>query len=557
MGARSLGPGELVAVVAAFRAGLERHEAVLNRLNVYPVPDGDTGTNMLATVRAALAELDDPAGGGADLASVCAGIARGSLMGARGNSGVILCQILRGLVQGFPGAGAIGADELAGGIAAAATAAYGAVQRPVEGTILTVAAGAARAATAARSQGEGLAGVVEAARQGATDALGRTPELLPVLAEAGVVDAGGAGLTLLFDALSHVVADRPLPDRLPLPDEVRALVEAGASRDAPLAGGPGHDAPGGLRFEVMYLLEARDEAIPALREVWAGIGDSIAVVGGDGLWNCHIHTNDVGAAIEAGLDAGRPRDIRVTDLAEQVEEEQWVRAAAAAGLPVREGPAPKTSVVAVATGEGIRRIFRSLGVDHVVAGGQSMNPSTAEVLAVVESVPGSEVVLLPNNANILPVARQVANLASRPVRVVETRAIQEGFAALLAYDPQDDADANAAAMAASAAGIVAGEVTRAARAARVEAGRVEAGDYIGLAREGVVSVGKSPAEAAIGLVARLLEDRHEIVTLIEGAGSTPGETRRVTEWLRAEHPGLAIEVLEGGQPHYPYLVSLD
>ena len=254
------------------------------------------------------------------------------------------------------------------------------------------------------------------------------------------------------------------------------------------AGGSNGEAAGALgpRYEVMYFLEAPDDTLGAFKSVWAGIGDSIVIVGGDGLWNCHIHTDDIGAALEAALDVGRPRDIRVTDLLDQVEEESWVRRAVELDgeVPGSEEPAPVTSVVAVATGDGIRRIFYSLGVHHIVAGGQSMNPSTAQILEVVESVPGAEVVILPNNKNIVPVAEQACEISTKPAFVVNTAGIQEGFAALLEYDPEATAAENASVMQAAAARVRAGEVTRAVRASDSAAGDIEAGDWIGLSRSG-------------------------------------------------------------------------
>jgi DAK2 domain fusion protein YloV len=453
--------------------------------------------------------------------------------------------------------------------------------RPVEGTILTVAADAAAAAQLDEQAGGDLLEVFEAAREAAVSSLWRTPELLPVLAQAGVVDAGGAGLLLLYDAFLHVIDGRPIPDRLPLPAEVADKIAAGFAGDhsAPRAGGfsdahhgaarqgsSEHDGPeggeagAGLRYEVMYFLEAPDETLGAFRSVWAGMGDSIVVVGGDGLWNCHIHTDDIGAAVEAALDVGRPRDIRVTDLLDQVEEESWVRRAVefdADAAPSAEEPAPVTSVVAVATGDGIRRIFYSLGVHHIVAGGQSMNPSTAQILEVVESVPGAQVVILPNNKNIVAVAEQACGLSGKPAFVVNTPGIQEGFAALLEYDPEATGEENARAMQAAAARVRAGEVTQAVRASDSAAGRVEAGDWIGLSRSGIEAVAGTLPEATCGLLATLLGDGDEIVTLIEGAGATAADTRRVTEWLHENRPGVSLELHHGGQPLYPYFVSVE
>jgi dihydroxyacetone kinase-like predicted kinase len=309
----------------------------------------------------------------------------------------------------------------------------------------------------------------------------------------------------------------------------------------------------------MYFLEAPDETIPTFKHVWAGIGDSIVVVGGDGLWNCHIHTDDIGAAIEAAIDCGRPRDIRVTDLLEQVEEERWVREAGAHPDPLPEAPSEPvtTGVVAIATGDGIRRIFRSLGVQSVLAGGQSMNPSTAQILEVVEALPADQVVLLPNNKNIIPVAEQVDALTEKTVRVVPTRGIPEGFAALLEYDPEADVDRNVECMAEAATNVVAGEVTKAVRPSSCDVGPIAEGDFLGIGRSGIVAVTETPAEAVIGLIAKLLDDDHELVTLIEGDGASVAATRQVREWVTERRPDVTVEVHQGGQPLYPYFVGLE
>jgi DAK2 domain fusion protein YloV len=539
-----LGPEHLRAAVTAYRDTLRSHQDALNRLNVYPVPDGDTGTNMALTLESVVEEVN----GANDMASTCKAISHGSLMGARGNSGVILSQVLRGLADGFKVTDGADGRALADALTAASAAAYQAVMRPVEGTILTVVREASEAAQTAADDGKSLVDVLDAANTQARDALARTPELLPVLKQAGVVDAGGAGFTLLLDVLLHVSAGRPIPQPADAPpvDMVAAVAEV-------------HDAEHGsvsdLRYEVMYFLEAPDETVPAFKEVWAGIGDSIVVVGGDGIWNCHIHTDDIGAAIEAAIDCGRPRNIRVTDLIEQVEEERWVREA-----PPEEEAAFETvptAVVAIATGEGVRRIFRSLGVHAVVAGGQSMNPSTAQILQAVEAAPGESVVILPNNKNIVAVAEQVDAVASKAVRVVPTTGITEGFAALMEYDPQADVDANALAMRDAADRITSGEVTQAVRDSTTDAGAVKAGDWMGLSRAGIEVVRPTLAEAAVGLLERLVDDDHEIVTIIEGEGASAAVTRHVTEWLAEHHPGVGSEVHHGGQPLYPYLFGVE
>jgi len=550
-----LGADDLRQVVSGFRDALRSHQDGINRLNVYPVPDGDTGTNMALTMESVVAELEGADLAPDDLAGTCKAIGHGSLMGARGNSGVILSQILRGFTQVVAAAEVVDGAAYAEALTAAAKGAYEAVGNPVEGTILTVVREAAEGATACATGTTELVAVVDAALAQGADALARTPTMLQVLADAGVVDSGGTGLLLFLHATLHVIDGRPVPEA----SVTEAIADAGRvdalTALAQDAHAEGHGGIADLRYEVMYLLEAPDAAIPAFKGVWAGIGDSIVVVGGDGLFNCHIHTDDIGASIEAAIEIGKPSKIRVTDLLEEVEEERWVREAeeepAAALDPVT------TAVVAIATGEGIKRIFQSLGVQQVITGGQSMNPSTAQILEAVEAANAQEVVILPNNKNIIAVAEQVDATTTKTVRVVPTRGIPEGFAALLAYDPEAPSDENAAEMAEAAANVVAGEVTIAVRDSTCDVGPIAEGDFLGIARAGIRAVAPSAGEAAIVLLGELLTEDHEILTLIEGEGASVGETRRITEWLAEAHPDLSAEVHHGGQPLYPYFLGVE
>ncbi|MFZ1062305.1 MAG: DAK2 domain-containing protein, partial [Acidimicrobiales bacterium] len=308
----SLSAAQLRSAIGTFAQLLRSHKEVINRLNVYPVPDGDTGTNMTLTIESVVAELADVAPD-APMGSVTRAVAHGSLMGARGNSGVILSQLLRGLVERFPKEGEVSAALLVESLEHADVLARQAVVRPIEGTILSIARAGAEGA---RAHAQDLVAIVRGARDRAREALAHTPEQLEVLKKAGVVDSGGAGLLLWFDALCHVLAGDALPEPPALETISVHVHEQAAQREGDISE---------LRYEVMYLLDAEDSTMHAFREVWSGIGDSIVIVGGDGLYNCHIHTDDIGAAIEAAIDAGRPRDIRVTDLSEQVIEERWVR----------------------------------------------------------------------------------------------------------------------------------------------------------------------------------------------------------------------------------------
>jgi DAK2 domain fusion protein YloV len=529
----TLAPEHLRATMVAYRDLLRRHRDRLNRLNVYPVPDGDTGTNMALTLESVVKGLED-----ADDAGVQKAVVHGSLMGARGNSGVILSQILRGLAEGI-GGGKVDAAGVADALLGASRLADAAVMRPVEGTILTVARDAAGAADGARDRG--LVELLEAASVAAAASLEHTPKLLPVLAEAGVVDAGGAGFVLLIDALLHVVDGRPLPEPVDDGSPVVAVTPAMDPDDAP------HEAGEGGRYEVMYFLEAPDEAVEGFKQAWDAIGDSIVVVGGEGLWNCHIHTDDIGAAVEAGIDAGgRPRQFRVTDLHQQVADER------------RNRQQVTTAVVAVGAGEGVDDILRSLGVQEVVAGGQSMNPSTAQILDAIEAAAGDGVIVLPNNKNVIPVAEQAAKLASRPVQVVPTRSVAEALASLLDYDPQAGVDANVEAMVAASARVAWGEVTRAVRnAASTPAGPVSEGDWLGLDHGKIAVVAADLAGAASGLLDRLVSGTHEVVTLIEGEGAEPVITEKITGWLAENRPDAAVEVHHGGQPLAAYLFSAE
>ena len=552
--------------VITFRDAVKAHAPRINRLNVYPVPDGDTGTNMARTLDAVVAELEQA---DADIEPTCQAISHGSLMGARGNSGVILSQILRGLAGKLSSRASNTATEVAEALSAASTAAYQAVMKPIEGTILTVVREASEAAKASAAEGASLGVTLRAARDAGRAALDKTPEMLPVLKDAGVVDAGGAGFLLLLDAALNVV------DGEPMPKAETAEEAAQLDRDSGVISGTkssGMQAPGGhlddhpdehheidvadLRYEVMYFLHLDDGRIGEFKKDWAEIGDSIVVVGGDGLWNCHVHTNDIGAAIEAAIDlGGRPKQIRVTDLFEEVAERHAVidSQRAAAGLP-----AVTTAVVAVCSGSGLEELFGQLGVQGIITGGQTLNPSTAEMLDAVDHVNARQVIVLPNNKNIIPVAEQLDALTSRHVLVVPTRSMPEALAALVVYDPEADVEENFATMSAAISEMTTGEVTQAVRSTNSEAGPVTEGDWIGLVRsEGIVSVSGTLEGATLALIRHLIAEGGEILTVIEGVDAQSAVTQSITAFLAAEHPEIQVECHRGGQPLYPYLFGIE
>ena len=553
-----LGADALRHTLVTYRNTLKRHQADLNKLNVYPVPDGDTGSNMARTLDAVVAELDKHPD---SLDETYNAISHGSLMGARGNSGVILSQILRGLSATLKVASEHGAVKVAEALKAASVAAYDSVLKPIEGTILTVVREAADAAVRAAGDGATLAAMLRVARAAGRESLANTPELLPVLKEAGVVDAGGAGFLLLLDSALHVVDGEPLPEPEnlsgPNTEQLIAVMKRGET-DA--ANGAGVDVSE-LRYEVMFLLEIDDTKSREFKLKWGEIGDSIVVVGGDGLYNCHVHTNDIGAAIEAPiLLGGRPHQIRVTDLFEEVAEEHEKREAQI-GAPTSNYtalPAVTCAVVAVASGDGIAEIFGNLGVHGVVTGGQTLNPSTQELLDAVEHMNASQVVILPNNKNIIPVAQQVDALTKKDVRVVPTCSMPEALAALVAYDPAASAEHNGTAMAKAAAAVVTGEITTAVRDTKTDAGAVKAGDTIGLVRgDGVVAIAPDVFECATALLKHIVTDNRELLTIIVGVDATADTTERIVAWVGEHFPAVASEVHRGGQPLYPYLFGVE
>lgn len=533
-------------VFFAFRDALGSYCEVLNALNVYPVPDGDTGTNMSLTLISVTAEIEK---GEEEGSSQWKAISHGSLMGARGNSGVILSQILRSLADSFSEAEEIDTAAIAGALTDASEAAYGSVMKPVEGTILTVAREAAAAATQFAMEDLSLIEFLERVVEEGRLSLERTPELLPVLKEAGVVDAGGAGYLLLLSSFLHVADSRPIP----APAEVPVGVDI--SGHIPITG---LTDVGELRYEVMFFLEVSDDMIDGFKDEWATLGDSIVVVGGDGLYNCHIHTDDIGGAIEAGIKQGTPHTIRVTDLHEELgDHQETLEIGGESTTTITNDIESLSAVIAVVAGKGIHKIFESLGVHAVVRGGQSMNPSVRDLVQAVDSISADQVIILPNNKNIIPVAEQVNSQVAKTVVVVPTRSIPEGFASLLAFDPRTDAKKNLIPMGEAAGQVLPGEITRAVRASETAAGKVEEGDWIGLDRSGVRVISKSMDEAAIGLLNELIDQDHELVTVISGEESSDESTTKISEWLTESKPHLEVEIHVGGQPLYPYYFGVE
>ncbi|WP_210438258.1 DAK2 domain-containing protein [Nocardioides xinjiangensis] len=519
----------------------------IDALNVYPVPDGDTGTNMFLTVSAARDALREARAADPDLSlgDGMAVLARAALMGARGNSGVILSQMLRAYVRHLAGAEVADrpAETIAAAMAEATEASYAAVGTPVEGTILSVSRAASDAALEAAGRGVRTREVFTAAAAAARAALARTPEQLEVLAQAGVVDAGGRGLCVVLDAAETTATGRrPSPWSAPIGTHQIPVAATVLGEDL---------TPDGPGYEVMYLLDVgsdEQERIAELRTRLAALGDSLVVVGGEGLWNVHVHVDDVGAAIEAGIAAGRPHRVRVTHFAEQ----------AAAGR-LRASSRTGRQVVAVAAGAGLAELFTSAGA-LVVPGGPGQRPSTGQLLEAITGCGAAEVVVLPNDGDTVRAAEIAARTAEAEhdvsVEVIPTHAQVQGLAAISVHEPGRSFDADVREMTATARHVRHGAVTVAARRAITMAGPCEAGDALGVVAGDFAVVGSDLEEVAVEVLERLLAGGGELVTIVSGEdGGALAE--KVAARVEEHHPHVDVAVHEGGQSRYPLLVSVE
>ncbi|MGK2849874.1 MAG: DAK2 domain-containing protein [Candidatus Limnocylindrales bacterium] len=561
------GDGLLDAFRAAV-ANLEAHVDEINSLNVYPVPDGDTGSNMLATVKAALDEAEAVAGQPAD--RVAAAISFGALMGARGNSGVITSQIFRGMAEGLGGKRRFNGLDLAHALSQGAKTAYSAVAKPVEGTILTVIRESAAAAVVKAERDNDIESVLAATLEAAEKSVARTPSLLAILREAGVVDSGGQGLYRLFQgALLHLTG------------KTSVGVARERTSTAPKPSTLVAHADEGFGYETMFLLRAAGHQpldVDAIRDHLESIGESVLVAGDGRALKVHVHNERPDLVIGYGLTLGNLSRITVENLDNQAKDVRETRAAeftgatpelseASIGRPAMGGGEnnghglaanlPALAVIAVTAGDGLAEIFRDFGVAAVVQGGQSANPSTGELLEAVRSVPAREVLLLPNNPNVVLAARQVADLSDRPVSVVPTRNAAEGFAALLALDPNLDARANVAPMTEAGRGIQTIVVTEAVRDASIGGKKVKKGQTIALdPDDGLVAV-DSDREKSVLAAMTALTPGYELVTLFYGDGADLAETEAMARRIGSVIPGIEVEVRHGGQPFYRYLISAE
>ncbi len=536
----------------ALRAGmdwLERNYAAVNALNVFPVPDGDTGTNMFLTMRAAYQAAAE-AGDAPERAAgdVAARAAYGALMGARGNSGVILSQIFRGMAKALDGHPAVDAPLLATAFEQASAMAYNAVMKPMEGTLLTVSRGVAEAARVAADAGGDVQTVLDAALSGGRETLARTPEMLPLLREAGVVDAGGQGYVIILEGMRLHLAGRSV-----LTEELPAVVAPLMAFDVASIQAQSEEDEYG--YCTNFLLVATPGApldFPALRAKFAAMGHSAVLVGDEKYLKAHIHTLDPGALLSAAVQYGSLHQLKIDNMDEQVETLEEHDAPAAP----EPAETARIAVVAVAAGEGLSAVLRSLGA-IVVRGGQTMNPSTQELLDAINAAPAESVIVLPNNGNIVMTAKQAAEMAAKPTHVVPTKSIIQGIASMCDFLYDADIESNVATMTNAAAHVHTGEVTRAVRDATIGGVAVKTGEVIGLLDDVLTFSGTDAAQIALDLLDRMGAAHAELITLYSGGGCDEASLADVHARVEAAYPDAAVEVVAGGQPHYDLVLSVE
>ncbi|MBI2845660.1 MAG: DAK2 domain-containing protein [Chloroflexi bacterium] len=530
---------EFKKMVAAATAWLEQNSPTINALNVFPVPDGDTGTNMLLTMQSAVQEINSSPD--QSLSGVAQAVAHGSLMGARGNSGVILSQILRGVAKSLASAQSMGPGEFAAALDEGSRTAYKGVIQPVEGTILTVVREAASAAQEAAGEGRDLVGVLEKTVEASRHSVARTPLLLDVLREAGVVDAGGQGLHVILDAFLRYLKGEEM-EMAEIPEAVPAAHLTGPS-DGKMEWG----------YCTEFMIQGEGLDYPEIRDHISAMGNSALIVGDESLIRVHVHTFDPGEILTYATALGTLHKVKIDNMQDQ-HHKYLVIGQEAGKAPT---PAPPCGVVVVAAGEGFRKVFESLGAQSIVPGGQTMNPSTQELLQAVESAPSPEIILLPNNKNILLAAQEAVKMSKKKVALVPTTSIPQGIAALIALQNEKDLEANRQTMEKAVQEVETIEVTRAVRATALDGKKIKEGEIIALRNDKLAAVGKDIPPVIKETLHPLADQDFEIVTLYYGSGVEKEDAEALANKLRGWYPRWQVECIPGGQPHYPYIIAVE
>lgn len=534
---KSIGGQELRQLFAASTAWLERHAAYINSLNVFPVPDGDSGTNMLLTMQAAIKEVNTSPEHAAG--AMLKAISHGALLGARGNSGVILSQIIRGIARTIEKKDAINANDFAAALVEGARTAYKGVVKPVEGTILTVARESADAAMIAAVQSDDLRAVWSKTVEAARASVVRTPMLLPVLKEAGVVDAGGQGLLIILEGALKYLNGEPME---------LAATGAGVQALEQIA------REEGWGFDVQFHIRGMNLDVDAIRDQIASMGESALIVGDATLIKVHVHAPMPGAILDYGCSVGVVTNVIVENMQEQYID---FMAGQAARPPITAEDIAEMTTVAVVPGAGLTRVYESLGVGRIVAGGQTMNPSIQDILQAIDTVKTDQVIVLPNNKNIIPAAEQARLLAKKQVAIIPTKTVPQGIAALLAFNFQSDLDTNVKAMTRAAQNIRTIEITKATRSATFDSIEVKEGQFIGLIDDDLAGADDDRTMVALNMLKQARIEECEIVTIYYGDTVSANEAEELSEAIRRQYPSQEVEVVSGGQPHYPFIISVE
>ena len=549
MGIKTIDTEMLQKMFLAGAANLEAKKEFINELNVFPVPDGDTGTNMTLTIMSAAKEVS--ALEHVDMASISKAISSGSLRGARGNSGVILSQLLRGFTKEIRDCKEIDVPTLARACERATRTAYKAVMKPKEGTILTVAKGIAQRAAELAETTDDLEEFIPEIIRHAQEVLDKTPEMLPVLKEAGVVDSGGQGLLEVLHGAYDAFQGKEI--------DYSAIKSSGDSKILK----PGAQAEADIKFgyctEFIIMTEkeftGKDET--EFKSYLESIGDSIVCVADDDIVKVHVHTNDPGLAIQKGLTYGQLSRMKIDNMREE-HQEKLIRDAEKVSAQQKKEPRKPVGFIAVSIGEGMNEIFRELGVDYIIEGGQTMNPSTEDMLTAIDGVNAEHIFILPNNKNIILAANQAQSLTKdKDILVIPTKTVPQGITAVINYMPEADVDTNLEAMKEGIAHVKTGQVTYAVRDTRIDDKEIHEGDIMGIGDEGILSVGQSVEQAAKEMLSQMVDDDSELISLYYGQDVLEEDAVRFAEEVEKMYPDIDVDMHAGGQPIYYYVLSVE
>ncbi|MHC5247394.1 DAK2 domain-containing protein [Enterococcus sp. LJL90] len=560
MSVTEISASQFQEMVQAGAKRLNVNAEFVNSLNVFPVPDGDTGTNMnLSMTSGAKAVVDSPSQKVGELANI---LSKGLLMGARGNSGVILSQLFRGFSKHIPDVVNLNAKDLAAAFTHGVETAYKAVMKPVEGTILTVAREAAKAGERKAQKTDDVIEVMEAVLSGGKRALAKTPDLLPVLKEVGVVDSGGQGLVFIYEGFLNALTGKFEADIAyePSPAAMDEMVNAEHHRSV-----QGQLATADIKFgyctEIMVNIGEGPTVdskfdYETFRNYLDGLGDSLLVVNDDEIIKVHVHTEHPGEVMNYGQKFGSLVKVKVDNMRMQhetiLEHDEHIHE----DLDITQAHKPY-GVIAIAAGEGVQELFKSLGVNFVISGGQTMNPSTEDILKAVEEVNADQVIILPNNKNIFMAADQAAEVAEVPVAVVPTKTISQGMTAMLAFNDQADLDENKTSMTELSESVVSGQITNAIRDTAIDGVTITEGDYLGMVDGKIVVSEKDIKDVALTTLEKMIAADTEIVTIIVGEGGSQKAAEDLVKTLSEKYPDLELEIHQGDQPVYPYLFSAE